>query len=63
MERKKNEKPEQQFQSVGYVAALIDKCPRTLYRGIKTGKITAVRFGASVMIPRREVERILQKGF
>lgn len=59
----KKEKPEQQFQSVGYVAALIDKCPRTVYRAIRSGRITAVRFGASVMISRREVERIVAKGF
>ena len=39
------------------------KCYRTNHRRIREGKITTLRLGASVMIPRREVERILSKGF
>ena len=39
------------------------KCYRTIHRRIREGKITTLRLGASVMIPRREVERILSKGF
>lgn len=39
------------------------KCYRTIHRRIREGKITVVRLGASVMIPKREVERILQRGF
>ena len=39
------------------------KCYRTIHRRILEGKITTLRLGASVMIPRREVERILSKGF
>jgi len=39
------------------------KCYRTIPRRIGEGKITVVRLGASIMIPRREVERILAKGF
>lgn len=39
------------------------KCYRTIHRRVKEGKIKAIRLGASVMIPRREVERILQRGF
>lgn len=34
------------------------------YRGLEClGRIQAIHLGASVMIPRREVERILAKGF
>jgi excisionase family DNA binding protein len=39
------------------------KCYRTIHRAIKDGKIKDIRLGGSVMIPRREVERILAKGF
>lgn len=39
------------------------KCYRTIHRRIREGKITTLRLGASVMIPRREVERICEKGF
>lgn len=39
------------------------KCYRTIHRRIREGKITVIRLGASVMIPRREVQRILTKGF
>jgi excisionase family DNA binding protein len=39
------------------------KCYRTIHRRIQEGKITTLRLGASVMISRREVERILEKGF
>jgi predicted site-specific integrase-resolvase len=40
------------------------KCYRTIHRRIQEGKITPViRLGASVMIPRRVVERIVAKGF
>lgn len=39
------------------------KCYRTIHRRIREGKITVIRLGASVMIPRREVERIVTKGF
>ena len=38
-------------------------CYRTIHRRIGEGKIKVVRLGALVMIPRREVERILQRGF
>ena len=39
------------------------KCYRTIHRAIKEGKITTLRLGASVMIPRHEVERVCSKGF
>ncbi len=39
------------------------KCYRTIHRRIREGKIATLRLGASVMIPRREVERIVTKGF
>jgi excisionase family DNA binding protein len=38
-------------------------CYRTIHRRIREGKIATLRLGASVMIPRREVERIVTKGF
>jgi excisionase family DNA binding protein len=39
------------------------KCYRTIHRRIREGKITTLRLGASVMIPKAEVERIIARGF
>ncbi len=36
---------------------------RTVHRAVQPGKIQSVKFGSLVKIPRREVERILQRGF
>jgi excisionase family DNA binding protein len=36
---------------------------RTIHRAAQSGKIQSVRFGSLVKIPRREAERILQRGF
>jgi len=63
VEHKKNEKPENQIHSVGYVAGLIDRCPRTIYRAIKAGKIRVIRFNNSLGIPADEVKRICERGF
>lgn len=63
MDRKNTEKPEKQIQSVGYVAALIGKCPRTLYRAIRQGRIKAIRFGTSLGIPADEVKRLCERGY
>ena len=63
MEHRKNEKPEKQIHSVGYVAALLGKCDRTLYRAIRAGRIRVIRFNNSLGIPADEVKRICEKGF
>ncbi|MGO9863042.1 MAG: helix-turn-helix domain-containing protein [Terriglobales bacterium] len=63
MEHKKNEKPEPEFHSVGYVAAVLGLCPRTVYRACNAGKIKVIRCGASVLIPTSEVRRVAEKGF
>jgi excisionase family DNA binding protein len=39
------------------------KTYRTLHRYTKDGKIKTIRLGGSVMVPKREVERILTNGF
>ena len=49
--------------SIKELCSKTGKCYRTIHRRIQEGKITTLRLGASVMIPRREVERILAKGF
>jgi len=36
---------------------------RTVHRAVQDGKIQSVKFGSLVKVPRREVERILAKGF
>jgi excisionase family DNA binding protein len=36
---------------------------RTVHRAVQDGKIQSVRFGSLVKVSRREVERILAKGF
>jgi excisionase family DNA binding protein len=63
VERNGKQKPLPQIQSVGYVAALISKSPRTIYRAIDAGKIRVIRFGNSLGIPADEVRRICEKGF
>ena len=54
---------EKEFDSIGELARRIGKTYRTVHRAVKAGKINAIHFGGSVMVPRREVERILEKGF
>jgi len=54
---------QKEFESIRGLSERTGKCYRTIHRAIKTGRIKSVRLGASVMIPRREVERILEKGF
>jgi len=53
----------QELYSIKELCNKTGKCYRTIHRRIQEGKITVIRLGASVMIPRREVERILAKGF
>jgi excisionase family DNA binding protein len=57
------EASQKEFESIRDFARRINKCYRTVHRAVQAGKIGHVRFGGSVMIPRREVERILSKGF
>lgn len=55
---------EKQLYSVRELCAITGKCYRTIHRRIQEGKIgPVVRLGASVMLPRSVVERILTKGF
>lgn len=54
---------EKEFHSLGELAQRIGKTYRTVHRAAQAGKIKTVRFGASRLIPRAEVERILQRGF
>jgi excisionase family DNA binding protein len=54
---------EREFESIQELSERTGKCYRTIHRAIKAGKIKAVRFGGSVMIPRREVDRVFQRGF
>ena len=52
-----------EFDSLRELSERTGKTYRTLHRAVKAGKIKTVRFGGSVMVPRREVERILAQGF
>jgi excisionase family DNA binding protein len=63
MGHKQTDPPAKEFLTVGYVAEVIGKCRRTVYRAIKDGKIRAITFGASVMIPADELKRICERGF
>ena len=51
------------FSTIKELSERIGKCYRTVHRAAQAGKIKTVRFGASRLIPRSEVERILQRGF
>jgi excisionase family DNA binding protein len=55
--------PEREFETVKELAQRTGKTYRTIHRHIQAGKIKTVRFGGSVMVPKREVERILAHGF
>jgi excisionase family DNA binding protein len=54
---------ERELDSIRDLSQRTGKSYRTLHRAVQEGKIKAIRLGGSVMIPRREVERILQRGF
>ena len=52
-----------EFDSIREVSQRTGKTYRTIHRAVRAGKIKTVRFGGSVMVPKREVERILAQGF
>ncbi len=54
---------EKDFSTIKELSRRIGLCYRTVHRAVQDGKIKVVRFGGSVMIPRREVERVLERGF
>lgn len=60
---KANQQVAKEFDSLRELAQRTGKTYRTLHRAVRAGKIKIVRFGGSVMVPRHEVQRILEKGF
>jgi excisionase family DNA binding protein len=58
-----NQHAAKEFNSLRELSELTGKTYRTLHRAVRAGKIKIVRFGGSVMVPKREVERILAHGF
>jgi excisionase family DNA binding protein len=54
---------EREFETLRELSQRTGKTYRTLHRAVQAGKIKTVRFGGSVMVPKREVERVLEKGF
>ncbi|HXH51418.1 MAG TPA: helix-turn-helix domain-containing protein [Terriglobia bacterium] len=52
-----------EFDSLKELSERTGKTYRTLHRAVQAGKIKTIRLGGSVMVPRREVERVLTKGF
>jgi|GEM_PF-4371319 len=52
-----------EFNSIRELAQRTGLTYRTLHRAIQAGKIKTVRLGGSVMVPKREVERIMAHGF
>ena len=58
-------KPQTQADFVGLreLAAKMGVNYRTVHRAVQDGKIQHVKFGSLVKIPRREAERVLQRGF
>lgn len=68
MEKRETEKEphgaaEKELHTIAEVCAKTGLCYRTIHRHVRAGRIKSIRLGASVMIPRRELERILVKGF
>jgi excisionase family DNA binding protein len=62
-EKKEGLAGDKDFSTIKELSQRIGKCYRTVHRAAQAGKIKTVRFGASRMIPRAEVQRILTKGF
>jgi hypothetical protein len=62
-ETRKETEAGKELYSIKDLCNITGKCYRTIHRRIQEGKITTLRLGASVMIPRRVVERIVSKGF
>ncbi len=58
-----NQEVAKEFDSLRELAQRTGKTYRTLHRAVRAGKIKTIRFGGSVMVPKREVERILAHGF
>jgi excisionase family DNA binding protein len=58
-----NQPVPKEFDSLKEFSQRIGKTYRTVHRAVQDGKIKVIRFGGSVMIPRQEVERILNHGF
>ena len=58
-----NQQIPKEFDSMRELAERIGKTYRTVHRAARAGKIKTVKFGGSVMVPKREVERILAHGF
>ncbi len=54
---------EKELYSIRELCQKTGKCYRTIHRAIKDGKIEDVRLGGSVMISKREIERVLTHGF
>ncbi len=52
-----------ELDSVRELSQRTGKADRTLHRAVRAGKIKTVRLGGSVMVPRREVDRILAQGY
>ena len=51
------------FWGLRELAAKVGVNYRTIHRAVQDGKIQSVKFGSLVKIPKREAERILQRGF
>jgi excisionase family DNA binding protein len=58
-----NQQVPREFESLRELSQRTGKTYRTLHRAVRAGKIKTVKFGGSVMVPKREVERILAHGF
>ena len=51
------------FLGLRELAAKVGVNYRTIHRAVQDGKIQSVKFGSLVKIPKREAERVLQRGF
>lgn len=49
-----------EFLTVPEFAAIVRSGKATVYEGVRTGRVRSVRMGRRVLIPRTEVERLIQ---
>lgn len=56
------ETPEDEYMTVGEIAAVLRVTPMTVYRLIQNGKLTAIQIGRQYRVPTVEVRRIKSEG-
>ena len=57
------EKATPEFEHLRELAERLGLNYRTVWRAVQEGRVRVVKFGGSLLVPKREVERILAQGW